>query len=237
MKHFFVLTIDGPAGSGKSTVAKRLAQALRAILLDTGAIYRSLALVAQKHQVAWTDGPGLAELASHLDLVFHLEGASNRVMVNGEDVTAAIRTPEISRGASLVSSLREVRQALLELQRKVREEGPVVAEGRDMGTVVFPDAPIKIFLTADPLVRARRRQQELQATDQDQSLEQVLEEQSARDAADAGREEAPLRAAEDAMVLDSSHLGQEQVVEQILAAVRRQFPQGISQGAQGCPRS
>jgi len=216
----YVIAIDGPAGSGKSTVARCVASSLGFTLLDTGALYRSLALIAHESGVAWEDGTRLAQVALTMVVRFSLEGEVNRVFVDGRDVSSAIRTPEISMGASKVSALKEVRLALFGLQRRVAELGPIVAEGRDMGTVVFPDADVKIFLMADPLVRAQRRHKELLAANHHVSFEQILEEQNRRDMADASREVAPLKAAKDAQTIDTSFLTIEDVVEMIMKKVR-----------------
>src|SRR6478752_5621231 len=158
-----IVAIDGPAGAGKSTAARLLAARLGYALLDTGAIYRSMALRARERGVAWDDGPGVAALAEGIDISFRLDGAVNHVTLNGQDVTAAIRAPEMSDGASRVSALPEVRAALLGLQRRIGAAGGVVVEGRDIGTVVFPDAGVKFFLTASTDERARRRVAELAA--------------------------------------------------------------------------
>ncbi len=211
-----VIVLDGPAGSGKSTVARRVAHALGITLLDTGAIYRSLALVARRAGVDWGDAEKLAGLARGLGLAFQLEGERNRVLLEGEDISAAIREPEISRGASQVSALPPVRAALLELQRGFADRGPLVAEGRDLGTVVFPGARLKVFLTAAPEERAARRALELRQAGHAVEAGQVLREQNARDAADAGRAVAPLRAAEDAITLDTTGLGLDAVVARVL---------------------
>ena len=156
-----IVAIDGPAGAGKSTAARLLAQRLGYALLDTGAIYRTMALRARERGVAWDDGPGVAALADGLDIAFRLEGSLNRVFADGQEVTTAIRTPEMSDGASRVSALPEVRAALLGLQRRIGAGGGVVVEGRDIGTVVFPNAEAKFFLTATTDERARRRVAEL----------------------------------------------------------------------------
>jgi cytidylate kinase len=219
-----VVAIDGPAGSGKSTVAMRVAQILGCTLLDTGAIYRSLALRARELAVDWSDGPGLAIIARDLEISFDLRGDINHVFLDGRDVTREIRTPEISNGASRVSAAPEVRQALLDLQRMVAEEGAVVTEGRDTGTVVFPKAQVKVFLVADPVVRARRRQLELMKANHNVSLEEVLEQQNARDAADSGRDVAPLRQAHDAAVVDTTRMEIDEVVEAIIGLVRARDP-------------
>jgi cytidylate kinase len=216
MTAHLVIAIDGPAGSGKSTVAKRVAEALGCTLLDTGAIYRSLALLAREAKVPWSDGARLARLAAAMQVTFQ----PGRVLLDGRDLTTEIRAPEISMGASQVSALPEVRAALLEHQRAAARSGPLVAEGRDMGTVVFPDAPVKVFLQADPSVRARRRQLELAAANRQVSLEQVLSEQNRRDTADASRAVAPLRPAADATIIDTSGMSVDEVVDAVLALAR-----------------
>jgi CMP/dCMP kinase len=215
-----VVAIDGPAGAGKSTVTRRLARELGYELLDTGALYRTVALVARRRQVPWDHEERLARIAAGLEVRFELRGEKNHVFVAKEDVSDAIRTEEISQGASEVSALPGVRQALLELQRRRGAEGGVVAEGRDVGTVVFPDAPAKFFLTASAEVRARRRFEELRAAGSDASFDAVLADLEKRDERDSNRAVAPLVAAEDAVLVDSSHSGVEEIVAQMLAVVR-----------------
>jgi cytidylate kinase len=211
-----VVTIDGPAGAGKSTVAKLLARKLGYRLLDTGAIYRAVALCAQRRGSAWSDAAACAALARDLDIRFDFVGDKNHVFVAGEDVSAAIRTPDISQGASQVSAHPPVRAALLELQRRLGAGGGVVVEGRDTGTVVFPHAQAKVFLTASVEERARRRAAELPpGTD----LAQVLREIRERDERDASRDVAPMRPADDALLVDCSTLTIEQVVESLAATV------------------
>jgi cytidylate kinase len=210
-----IVAIDGPAGAGKSTAARLLAARLGYALLDTGAIYRTMALRARQRGIAWDDGPGVARLADELDLVFRLEGKVNHVSANGEDVTAAIRTPEISDGASRVSALPEVRAALLGLQRRIGAAGGVVVEGRDIGTVVFPDAQAKFFLTASADERARRRVAELRAAGRTVDLAQTKAEILARDDRDSSRATAPLRRAADAVEIDSSTMGPDEVVSRM----------------------
>ena len=214
------VVIDGPAGAGKSTVARRVARELGYMLLDTGAIYRTLALSAREAGVDWSDAEGLASVARDLAITFRMEQDVNHVLLDGRDVSEAIRTPEMSLGASQVSALGPVRAALLELQRQFARSMSVVAEGRDMGTVVFTDAKVKIFLVADPEVRARRRLQELRAMGHEVSLDEVLQQQNQRDEADSGRDVAPLKPAEDAVMLDTSGLDVDQVVERIMDQVK-----------------
>jgi len=216
-----VVTIDGPAGAGKSTVARRLARALGYRLLDTGAIYRAVALAAQRRGVSWSDGPALAPVAAALPIEFAFVGDVNRVSLDGEDISEAIRTQEISSGASQVSAHPEVRAALLELQRRLGAGGGVVVEGRDTGTVVFPAAEAKFFLTATDRERARRRTEELAAKGQEVDLGTVLAETRERDARDAGRDVAPMRPADDGVIVDSTGKTLEQVVAEIEAEVRR----------------
>jgi cytidylate kinase len=216
-----VVTIDGPAGAGKSTVARRLARALGYRLLDTGAIYRAVALAAERAGVAWTDGPAVAQVARDLDIEFAFEGDVNHVTVAGEDVTAAIRTPDMSRGASTVSAHPEVRDALLDLQRRLGAGGGVVVEGRDTGTVVFPGAEAKFFLTASDEERAQRRQAELAAAGVAADFATTLRDMRERDQRDASRDVAPMRAADDAELVDSSGVGLDEVVAQLQAAVAR----------------
>lgn len=215
-----VIAIDGPAGSGKSTVAKCLAEKMGATLLDTGALYRVIALASKSEGIDWDDGPMLANLSSRLAIEFCWDGITNRVLLNGKDVSSDIRTPEISRGASRVSAKAEVRQALLGLQRKFAEKGSVVAEGRDMGTVVFPFAQVKVFLVADPKERARRRQKELCVAGHKISEEEVLREQNSRDTADEKRDIAPMRPAQDAHLIDTSNLSVKEVVEKIFSLIQ-----------------
>jgi cytidylate kinase len=211
-----VVTIDGPAGAGKSTVAKLLARRLGYRLLDTGAIYRAVALAAQRRGIPWTDADACAAVARDLDIRFDFVGEKNHVFLAGEDVSAAIRTPETSQGASQVSAHPPVRAALLDLQRRLGSGGGVVVEGRDTGTVVFPAAEAKFFLTATEDERARRRVAELgPSADYEKTLREIRE----RDQRDASRDVAPMRPADDAVRVDSSTQTIEQVVENLAGVV------------------
>jgi len=228
MQRRVVVTIDGPAGAGKSTVARALARRLDYRLLDTGAIYRSVALVADQRGVDWGEAEALAAIAAGLDITFRVEGEINRVVVAGNDVTDAIRQPAIAQGASKVSAHPPVRAALLELQRRLGAGGGVVVEGRDTGTVVFPAAEAKFYLTASDQVRAERRALELAAkagpattaAPGGAAVAQTLAEMRERDRRDTEREVAPLRPAADAIHVDSTGLSLEQVVDQLEHHVR-----------------
>ncbi len=216
-----VIAIDGPAGAGKSTAARDLARRLGFLLLDTGAIYRSLALQARERRVAWNDERTLADLARHLRIEFvPLPDGTQAVFVDGRDVSAPIRTPEISEGASRVSALPAVREALLDLQRLIAAEGRYVVEGRDIGTVVLPWAPVKFFLTASAEVRAQRRHEELRGRGQSSDLAATQAEIEARDQRDQSRAVAPLRAAEDAIRIDTSKMALEEVVTELERVAR-----------------
>jgi cytidylate kinase len=214
-----VVTIDGPAGAGKSTVAKQLARRLGYRLLDTGAIYRAVALAAGRRGLPWTAAAALGDVARELDIRFDFVGDRNHVYVGGEDVTAAIRTPEISQGSSQVSAHPEVRAALLDLQRRLGAGGGVVVEGRDTGTVVFPAAEAKFFLTASEEERARRRAAELAQTGAAVDLAATRREIQERDQRDASRDVAPMVPAADALVVDSSTQTIEEIVDFLAARV------------------
>jgi len=220
-----VVAIDGPAGAGKSTVTRKVAERLGYVIVDTGALYRVVALAAERACVSFDDAGRAAALAEALvaeNAVQLRRGAdgAQHVLLRGQDVSLAIRAQNIGQGASRVSAHPGVRQALLELQRSQGKDGGVVLEGRDIGTVVFPDAEAKFYLTASIEVRAQRRRDELAARGTPPSLVDVLSEVSERDRRDSTRPIAPLRQAADAQLVDSSALGVEQVVELIVAAVK-----------------
>jgi len=211
------IAIDGPAGAGKSTVSKAVAKALGYTLVDTGAIYRSVALVAQRGSVSWDDEEALTAVVSSLAISFSFSGDINRVFIGDEEVTTSIRAHEISAGASKVSRHPGVRAGLLELQRKLAGQGGSVLEGRDIGTVVCPNAEVKIFLDASAVERARRRQSEIQSRGEEADFDAVLADIEERDRRDREREHAPLKAADDAHILDSTKLSADEVVAAIIA--------------------
>ncbi len=213
-----MIAIDGPSGSGKGTLAKRLAKRLGWQLLDSGAIYRVLALAAIHHQIDLTDEDALALLAVHLDVNFEAREQSEvvSVMLEGEDVSQSIRTEECGGAASKIAPFPKVRDALLQRQRAFRTEPGLIADGRDMGTVVFPDAPVKVFLTASAEERANRRVAQLQSAGQSASIAQILADIKARDERDMNRPVAPLKPADDAYVLDSSALDLDAVEAEVV---------------------
>ena len=223
----FIVAIDGPAGAGKSTVSKLLARRLGFALVDTGAIYRSVALMARREGIASDDDARLGELLSRIHIHFQVVGEENRVFLDGQDVSSDIRAPEISMGASQVSSRPVVRAGLLALQRRLALEAEkgAILEGRDIGTVVFPDADAKFFLQASPEVRARRRFEELFQKGVEATLEQVLADQMQRDKDDSARAVAPLKAAEDAIRVDSSSIPLSEVVHEMESEIQRRLAQ------------
>lgn len=220
-----VVAIDGPAGAGKSTVTRAVAERLGYLLVDTGALYRALALAADRAGVSWDDADRVGKLAAELVARGALraeqaEAGPMKVWLDGEDVSGAIRTQRISQGASKVSASPGVRDALLALQRDLGRDGGVVLEGRDIGTVVFPDAEAKIFLTASVEVRAERRHRELLDQGGEPRLDQVRDEVMERDRRDTERPVAPLRQAPDAVLIDSSAIGIDEVVRRVVDHVR-----------------
>ncbi|ATC86660.1 (d)CMP kinase [Pseudoalteromonas sp. NZS127_1] len=213
-----VITVDGPSGSGKGTVCRLLADKLGWDVLDSGAIYRVLSLAALHHQIALDNEEGLVPLAANLDVQFLVDSQTNagKVILEGEDVTTTIRNEEVGAAASKVAALPRVREALLRRQRAFRTENGLIADGRDMGTVVFQDAPLKIYLTASAEERARRRFVELNTRGLDVTLSGLLQDIQARDERDMNRAVAPLVPADDAIELDTSELNAQQVFDKVI---------------------
>lgn len=220
-----VLTIDGASGTGKGTVAHIVAKELDWRLLDSGALYRVLALAAQKHGVPLENEAALQVLAENLDVQFIAAetSAPPLILLEGQNVTDTIRTEKMGNAASKVGALPEVRAALLSRQRAFREPPGLVTDGRDMGTVVFPDAEVKIFLTASPEERAERRYKQLKDKGVSVTLSDLVEELRERDKRDQERAVAPLKPADDAVCVDTDHLTIQQVVERILMEVRKKL--------------
>lgn len=214
-----IIAIDGPAGVGKSTVAKLLAARLGYLYLDTGALYRAIAWKVLHEQVEPADHARVAGLLETTSIHMQFQNGSMQVLVDGRDVTGELRTPEVTSAASIVSAIPRVREWLLPVQRAIGQRGSVVAEGRDIGTKVFPFAPLKFFLDADATVRAERRHRELVAAGHREALETTYQNLSGRDMRDRNRSVAPLVPAADAQPIDTSTLDVEQVVAQMMAAV------------------
>lgn len=219
-----IITIDGPAGAGKSTIARMLAQALGFAILDTGAIYRALSLRLLRAGVDPDYGPTPPLTDEFLGVTLCVTPVTTRVRLHGEDVSELIRTEEIAVAASKFSAKPEVRSALLSIQRGAAVDGRIIAEGRDMGTVVFPDAELKFFLSADLGARARRRCAELRAADPSVDLDRVLRDMAARDARDKARDLAPLIMAGDACLVDTTLLGPAEVIALMMEEVQERLP-------------
>jgi cytidylate kinase len=211
-----VITIDGPAGSGKSTISRLLAKKIGYIYLDTGAMYRAVALAAKREKIHLNDGKALGELCNSLELRFITDQAPPRLFLNGEDISAAIRSPEMDMTSSKVSAVSEVRKAMTGLQRKMAKGMTLVAEGRDMGTVVFPDAKHKFYLTASLKIRTERRYKERLGRGEIVHRAVVESQLKKRDDQDETRPIAPLRPAEDAEIIDTTEMTPEQVIGTIL---------------------
>jgi cytidylate kinase len=216
-----VITIDGPAGSGKSTVAKILAKKLGYTYLDTGAMYRAVALLVKEKGISLEDRSLLKKVCESMKIRFVYQGEEQRIFLEERDISEEIRTSEIDLLSSDVSSIREVRDVMTALQRKIAENHNLVAEGRDMGTVVFPNARIKFFLTASFDTRVMRRYTERKNKGEDISLERIKEELAKRDAQDQSRSLAPLKPAEDAVIIDTSQLSIKEVVDKMLFYIEK----------------
>jgi len=216
-----VITIDGPAGSGKSTVAKILAKKLGYTYLDTGAMYRAVALLVKEKGISLEDRSLLKKVCESMKIRFAYQGEEQKIFLEERDISEEIRTSEIDLLSSDVSSIREVRDVMTALQRKIAENHNLVAEGRDMGTVVFPNARIKFFLTASFDTRVMRRYTERKNKGEDISLERIKEELAKRDAQDQSRSLAPLKPAEDAVIIDTSQLSIKEVVDKMLFYIEK----------------
>ncbi len=216
-----IVAIDGPSGAGKSTVARRLARELGYLYMDTGAMYRAIAWKVVQEGLDPADEVGLRRILAVIRVELIEEERGLRLLLNGCDVTDEIRTPEMSQIASKVSEFKVVRDRMVDIQRTFGSQGGMVAEGRDIGTVVFPKADVKIYLDASKQERARRRFQELKAQGKGGTLEETLREMEERDRRDQGRAVAPLRKAEDAVVIDSTSFGVDVVVDEIMREIVR----------------
>ena len=222
MGNYISVAIDGPSGAGKSTVAKAVAKQFGCLYVDTGAIYRTVGLAAQKAGLDSRDAAGVVALLPSIsvDITYDADG-TQAMLLGGEDVSAEIRTPKSSLYASDISTVPEVRAFLLEMQREMARKHDVIMDGRDIGTVVLPDAQVKVFLTASAEARARRRCQELKEKGMETPFDEVLRDIEYRDRQDSARAAAPLKAAEDAVTVDSSGLTFAETVEAVGALIRR----------------
>lgn len=225
----FNIAIDGPAGAGKSTIARLAAKRLGFVYVDTGAMYRAIALYFLRKGIRPEDVQTIASLVQGAEITIRYVDGTQQVILNGEDVSGQIRTEEVGNMASATSAIPAVRAHLLELQRNLAASANVIMDGRDIGTCILPDADVKIFLTASTSVRAMRRYRELQEKGMMCNLEEIEQDIIERDARDMNRETAPLKQAEDAMLLDSSDMTLEQVVQAVLKAA---FSRGLAPGSQ-----
>ena len=214
-----VICVDGPSGSGKGTLSQRLSEALNFHLLDSGALYRVVGYAALVSGVDWTDNDGVSNIARTLDVSFQSSAAGVRVIYAGSDVTESVRSVKGGEGASAVAAIPSVREALLSRQQELARPPGLIADGRDMGTVVFPESPLKIFLEASALARAQRRQSQLQEQGEDVSLPRLLEAIEARDLRDRTRAVSPLVPAEDAVVVDSTTMTADEVFAHVMSLV------------------
>lgn len=219
MSNYYIIAIDGPAGVGKSSVSMNVATKLGFTLIDTGAMYRSVALTAKENGIEISDLK-VIDIAKDINVNFKTSTEGNKVFIDLRDVSTLIRTEEISKAASAVAKIKEVREHLVNKQREFSKSQSVVMEGRDIGSVVFPDATVKIFLTADPKERALRRFKELQAKNPDINFEETLKDLMSRDDNDTNRKESPLIKTADAIEIDTTHLTIDEVVEKIISIAK-----------------
>ncbi|HKS26660.1 MAG TPA: (d)CMP kinase [Pyrinomonadaceae bacterium] len=215
-----IIAIDGPSGAGKSTLGRMIARELGYLYIDTGSMYRAVALAVIESNVPLNDSQRVAEVAERADIKLEGDPDSLRVSLNGRDISEEIRTEEVSHASSVISTIPEVRRTLVERQRRMGRQGRVVLDGRDIGTVVFPNADVKFFLTAQPQERASRRYKEDRLRERDVTFEETLTDITSRDQRDSTREDSPLAIAENAVVIDSTDLSIEEVAGRMLAVIR-----------------
>ena len=228
-----IIAIDGPVGSGKTTVARRVAELLGYLYVDTGAMYRALALKAQRLNLPLDAEDRLAQMAGETHIDLHIDGGTQKILLDDEDVTAAIRTPEVSQASSKIAVIPGVRRVLVAEQRRAGQLGGVVMEGRDIGTIVFPDADLKIYLTASVEVRAQRRWREHQQKRDKVDLARTIEEVRERDRRDVQREHSPLKRAPDAVLVDSTAMEADEVARLIVLLAKEKTNPGTSAGSSG----
>jgi len=221
-----IIAIDGPSGAGKSTLSKALADSLHYTNIDTGAMFRAVALQTMRQSIDLNDEQQIEAMCRSIDIRFDRSGTEERILLNGEDVSAAIRTPDVSLLTAQVAALPVVRKTLLNLQRQMGENGGVVLEGRDIGSVVFPDAEVKFFLSATAQQRGKRRYLELKAKGIEVDLDQTIAEVEARDLADSSRQHAPLLRAADAIDIDSTSMSISEVLSKMLGIINRRMIPG-----------
>ena len=213
MPRNFIIAIDGYSSCGKSTIAKALAKRLNFIYVDSGAMYRAATLYFLRNNIDCYDHDAVIKALENIHVELHLENDYTQVLLNDEDVSEEIRLMPVSQNVSKVSAIKEVRQAMVKLQQKMGRTKNIVMDGRDIGTTVFPDAQLKVFMTAEPLIRAERRYKELKAKGDEVTVREVLDNLKERDLLDTTRQESPLRKADDAVILDNSHMSPEQQLE------------------------